>query len=597
MGKRALVLGVLLLAALACGLGWLSTGSALVERELAALGAAEPFEGPALLAACAVLAAATLVSEDLTCIGAGALVAQGKLAFLPVAAACFAGIFLGDLLLFLCGRWLGRRALAAPPCAWFLERERVDEAARWLERRGGVVIFAARFLPGARLPTYFASGALGTHLGRFSLWFALAGILWTPAVVALAAGLGGGLARLELLRGSGAWALAGTLVLGWAGIALARALATWRGRALLRARLRRIARFEYWPIGVFYLPVFALFLLRALRGRALVFTAANPALPHGGFVGESKRAIYALLEHARAPLPRMCFLARAESAGSRRAAVRRLQLGLASDFPLVVKPDAGQRGEGVRIVRDVGALEHALAADEDLVVQEFVPGEEYGLFYARSPGAERGELFSLTRKVLPAVQGDGRSTLERLILADREHLPMAPLFLARPAAELARVPAAGERVLLGELGTHCRGARFLDGSALASPALSDALERIARALPGFHLGRFDVRAASAEELAAGRFRILELNGVTSEAAHVYDPRFGLLAAWRSLLGQWRRAYAIGAANARGGARVSSLGELLASLRAYRALAVQRERTLAPRSGRGTAPRVLVETRP
>ena len=239
-------------------------------------------------------------------------------------------------------------------------------------------------------------------------------------------------------------------------------------------------------------------------------------------------------------------------------------------------------------------LFRSLAADEALIVQEYVPGEEFGLFYARSPGAERGEVFSITRKVLPAVRGDGRSTLERLILSDREHLPMARTFLARPAHELARVPAAGERVLLGELGTHCRGARFLDGSELASPALGAELDRIAEAVPGFHFGRFDVRAASARELAAGRFTILELNGVTSEAAHVYDPRFGLLAAWRSLVGQWRRAYAIGTANARRGARVSTLGELWRALGAYRALASRRERHRA-----GTvraAARVLAEAR-
>jgi membrane protein DedA with SNARE-associated domain len=595
MVQRARFLSGLFLAAVLVMLA-AGPGGELIERRLAALGAGGPLTGSTLLGACGALALATLVSEDLTCLAAGALVAQGKIAFVPATGACFAGIFVGDVLLFLCGRWLGRHLLAAAPLAWFLEPERVAEAGRWLERRGGVVIFSARFLPGARLPTYFASGALGTTLARFSLWFALAGILWTPALVALAAGLGGGLARLAPLDGSGAWLLAATLVTGWLALVLARALATWRGRALLRSRFLRLARFEYWPIGVFYLPVFALVLLRALRGQALAFTAANPALPHGGFVGESKHAIYALLEGAEAPLPRMCFLARAASLAVRRAAVRELQQTLPSEFPLVVKPDVGQRGDGVRIVRDADSLERALAADEDLVVQEFVGGEEYGLFYAFPPGAERGELFSITKKVLPAVRGDGRSTLERLILSEREHLPMAPLFLARPAHELARVPAAGERVLLGELGTHCRGARFLDGGALASPALAAELGRIVRALPGFHFGRFDVRAASAEELAAGRFRVIEVNGVTSEAAHVYDPRFHLLGAWRGLLAQWRRAYAIGVENARRGARVSTSGELLAALRGYRALAARRS-SGAARRVRAEEERPLAEARP
>lgn len=575
--------GLIVLVLLGAGVfAWYAApDSARAEAWLAGLVGVEPLAGWALARACLALAAATLLSEDLTCLAAGALVAQERLAFAPAAGACFAGIFIGDVLLFLAGRWCGPRVLARAPLEWFLEPARVDEAARWLEKRGGVVILVSRFLPGARLPTYFASGALGISLARFTLWFALAGLVWTPAIVALAAGLGGGLERFELLRGRGAWSLVATLAAGCFALALAKALATWRGRALVRARLRRLARFEYWPIGVFYLPVFALFVARSLRGQGLVFTAANPALPQGGFVGESKRAIYALLAAAGAPLPRMLCLARETAALARREAAAEFMRTAGLGFPLVVKPDAGQRGEGVRIVRDEAALATALAeSDEALVLQEFVAGEEFGLFYARAPGAAEGRLISLTHKLLPEVVGDGANTLERLILGSHEHLPMAQFFLLRPAEELTRVPSAGEHVRLGELGTHCRGARFLDGGHYVGAGLLAEVERIARALPGFHFGRFDVRTPSAAELARGRFTILELNGVTSEAAHIYDPRYGLLAAWRALLGQWRLAYAIGAANAQAGARVSTLSELRAALRDYRALAARRARPAA-----------------
>jgi hypothetical protein len=131
------------------------------------------------------------------------------------------------------------------------------------------------------------------------------------------------------------------------------------------------------------------------------------------------------------------------------------------------------------------------------------------------------------------------------------------------------------------LGTHCRGARFhdarADARALASDALLDELGRIARGVPGIHFGRFDVRAASAAALRAGRFSIRELAGVTSAAAHLYAPRFHALDGWRILLGQWRLAYAIGSASARRGARVSTLRELVGALREYRALAARRGR--------------------
>jgi hypothetical protein len=86
-----------------------------------------------------------------------------------------------------------------------------------------------------------------------------------------------------------------------------------------------------------------------------------------------------------------------------------------------------------------------------------------------------------------------------------------------------------------------------------------------------------VRAESEEALRAGRFTILELNGVTAEPAHVYDPRHSVLVGWRALLAQWALAYEIGAENRARGARVSSLRELLAAWRRARALKLSRAR--------------------
>jgi hypothetical protein len=50
-----------------------------------------------------------------------------------------------------------------------------------------------------------------------------------------------------------------------------------------------------------------------------------------------------------------------------------------------------------------------------------------------------------------------------------------------------------------------------------------------------------------------RLRILDLNGLTSEATHIYDPRTPLREAWRVLCEQWRLAFEIAAANRAAGA--------------------------------------------
>src|SRR5262249_19177106 len=103
--------------------------------------------GVAALVLVLLLAAATLVSEDLTCIGAGVMVANGRIDFALAAFACLLGIFVGDVLLFLAGRYLGRAAIAAPPLRWFLRESDVERCSLWFRRRGAAAIFTSRFIP------------------------------------------------------------------------------------------------------------------------------------------------------------------------------------------------------------------------------------------------------------------------------------------------------------------------------------------------------------------------------------------------------------------------------------------------------------------
>src|SRR6516164_4177747 len=103
-----------------------------------------------------LIAAATFISEDLTCIATGALIAAGKIGFLPGALACVAGIFFGDLLLYFAGRLVGRPILSWRPLRRLLTSEKVNTASRWLQKRGARVVILSRFAPGLRLPTYVA---------------------------------------------------------------------------------------------------------------------------------------------------------------------------------------------------------------------------------------------------------------------------------------------------------------------------------------------------------------------------------------------------------------------------------------------------------
>ena len=112
-------------------------------------------------------------------------------------------------------------------------------------------------------------------------------------------------------------------------------------------------------------------------------------------------------------------------------------------------------------------------------------------------------------------------------------------------------------------GNHCQGTQFRDGSHLITPALENAIDSIARHIPGFFIGRFDVRYPKREDLAAGRnLGIVEVNGATSESTNMYDPSWSLFSTYRTLFRQWLLLYQIGGANQRLGHAATSIPDLL-----------------------------------
>src|SRR5688572_15144528 len=127
--------------------------------------------------------AGTLISEDATCISAGALAAMGEVSLAFAIGACFAGIVTGDLALYWAGRIFGRRIAAWPLTNRFFADARISRASDWLTQRGASAVFISRFVTGLRLPTYLAAGFLRTDFIKFAFYFILAAAIWTPLVV------------------------------------------------------------------------------------------------------------------------------------------------------------------------------------------------------------------------------------------------------------------------------------------------------------------------------------------------------------------------------------------------------------------------------
>ncbi|GEM_PF-1676755 len=185
-----------------------------------------------------------------------------------------------------------------------------------------------------------------------------------------------------------------------------------------------------------------------------------------------------------------------------------------------------------------------------------------------NPGGLPGEIpekggYSVEFARTESVLGNGRDTLERLIMDDDRAVDMSPLFFRRHALQLDDVIPENEVYPLVSVGTHSRGALFLDGGYLLTVALEEEINRIAVQMEGFFFGRFDIRVPSAAHLERGEgIKIMEVNGVSAEATHVYDPSTPLRHAYRVLGHQWKLAYQIGQANMRDGHRPSRIRDVL-----------------------------------
>lgn len=501
-----------------------------------------------------VIMIGTFVSEDLTCITVGMLANRQQIDLFLGVMACFLGIFLGDIALWLVGHIGGRTVLRWRPVAKWVPTRQLDGLAEWFDRYGFVAVFASRFMPGTRLPLYTAAGVVGGKAHKFIVWALISDLIYTPIIVIVVAIFGRVLAEPLERWFENTWLAA---VIGGIVIFIALRLffmsLSWIGRRRLWAMLSRVRRWEFWPMWLFYIPLGPWLAWLSIRYRgATAFTAANPGLPHSGLVGESKWDILAQIPQKYVVPSAM--IAPGKPA-SRMALAEQTIDGNRWSYPLIVKPDVGQRGAGVKRVRTPAEIEQYLSDWRDpVLLQTYHPGpHEAGIFYVRCPGESQGRIFSITDKTFPEVVGDGEKTLEELIWDHPRYRMQARVFLHRHGDRIKQVPAEGERVSLAISGNHCQGTMFTDGAALITPELEAVIDEISQHVDGFYYGRFDLRYTDPEELKAGRgFRIVELNGVTSESTNLWDPDKTLLRAYAILFEQWRLAYAVGDACRRNG---------------------------------------------
>lgn len=513
---------------------------------------------------------ATFILEDVATIGAGLLLAVGAVTWPTAFWPCFLGVWMGDAGLYALARCGGRNWFERSSLSRF--RGRVLQSEHWFAQRGTPILVFSRVLPGARLPTYLAAGFLRVPLGRFLLVTGLASLGWTVAVLVLSRLAGAKVLEWFGLLKHGVWGILAILVTVWCALHFGRFLFSADRRRQLAAKLGRWRHWEFWPAWMFYPPVAIYCLWLSIKHRGLTLpTAANPGIFSGGLVGESKMATLGDLMAGSPEFVAEAELVSGSTAGERLESLRDLCRRRRVAYPFILKPDVGQRGAGVKLVRtEEQARTYLEQTDAPLLWQRYAPGpHEIGVFYYRFPHESRGHIFAITEKLFPVLIGDGRSTIRELIWRGPRSRYLAEKYLGRFAGREDEVLAEDETLKLVEAGNHAQGCIFRDGRHLVTAALADRIDEISRKLRGFYIGRYDIRYSSEQDLRAGmNFQIIELNGAASEATSIYDARNSLVDAYRTLFRQWNLVYAIGAANRRRGCAPTKLSLVWRTWREY-----------------------------
>ena len=297
-----------------------------------------------------------------------------------------------------------------------------------------------------------------------------------------------------------------------------------------------ITHWESWHWFAKYVIIGPVWLWYCLKAKSLWFyTSSNPTITFGGYLGETKREVYAQLPFGT--YPDSIFI---NPSLSLTEVVRMMDdKGLA--FPVAVKPLSGLMGFMFRKIDSIEQLrEYHSYMPKEYILQELITlPMEVSVFYYRFPDQASGKITGFIRKELMEVIGDGKSTLWDLIL----HYPRVQFRLEemkqKHVSRLDDVLAKGERYCLSYALNLSRGGKLVSLADQKDERLLSVFDALSHHAGGLYYGRYDIRCESVDDLKAGRnFKILEFNGCGGEPHHVYGDGKTLWQACRILIHHW-----------------------------------------------------------
>jgi hypothetical protein len=323
---------------------------------------------------------------------------------------------------------------------------------------------------------------------------------------------------------------------------------------------------EYWPVYVFNIPIVFIWLWNALRARGLFFfTLTNPGIATGGFFGESKSGI---LQHIPDRYKPKTLLVKSPVNPDDMAM---LFSENEFQFPIIVKPEVGERGWLITKIHSMEELKTYMQAHPiDVLWQTFIDLPlELSIMVYTYPDQRQRDVTSICEKKYLQIAGNGYSSIGQLILEqDRAVLQLEKL-LRQFGHKWNEVLPAGEVLILETIGNHCRGTMFLDRQDEIDEPIREVMLSILESMPDIYYGRFDLKTASWASLRKGEhIQIMEFNGTSSDPAHIYQPGYPLIRAYRDMARHWGIMRRIARQNRNRGFQPAKFKELIPALMLY-----------------------------
>jgi len=547
---------------------------------------------------CIAIFLETFVHEDLAIMTGGVLASNGSLPVITVFLTIVAGMITGDTVIYGIG-WGARKV------PWIYRKvfsEKVEKAKEKIHRNLIKTIIFVRLVPGLLFPTFTACGFTGVPFRKFILTTSLAGTIYAAAFLTILLKVG-----KSFVPSLGHWAwvvvVMTELVIITYRLIVQRKVAAvtadnsvvncppeveenreeLSGMPSLSTVTRRVSVSERIPPFVFYSPVAIRWLLLGIRYRSLLLpTVSNPYVEAGGLWGESKSKLMDQIgdDERKWIAPYTSTVIRHGDGEDPVQTVLGAMNETGFDFPVVIKPDIGWQGYGVRVTQaeeDLAGYLSEYRHDTRVIIQELIPWEaEAGIFYSRLPGEEHGRVISVTLRYYPHVIGDGASTVRQLInnnertrFKNRYYTGKDSLHSGLAEEKLDFIPAKGEVFRLAFIGSIRVGGLYRDGSEYITEHLNRRFDAIARSMREFYFGRFDVRFRSLDDLMNGEeFRIFEINGAGAEAIHVWDASTPLLKMYRELFHYQKLMFEISALNRKRGYKPMNMKDFYSFTKNY-----------------------------